>query len=63
KIKGLVITLVLRRLDGMYEDQIEYLKRLKGEREEMRRRAERGEDELDLDEESLSILKKDNDLY
>ncbi len=60
---GLVITLVLRRLDGMYEDQIEYLKRLKGEREEMRRRAERGEDELDLDEESLSILKKDNDLY
>ncbi|MDE7076120.1 MAG: hypothetical protein K2O62_02235, partial [Clostridia bacterium] len=25
---GLVITLVLRRLDGMYEDQIEYLKRL-----------------------------------
>lgn len=60
---GLVISLVLRRLDGMYEDQIEYLKRLKGEREERQRLAERGEDGLELDEESLAILNKDNDLY
>lgn len=60
---GLVITLVLRKLDGMYEDQLEYLKRLKGEREEKQRLAERGEDMLDLDEESFAILNKDNDLY
>ncbi len=60
---GLAITLVLRRLDGMYEDQLEYLKRLKGEREERQRLAERGEDPVELDEESLSILNKDNDLY
>ena len=60
---GLVITLVLRRLDGMYEDQIEYLQRLNGEREEKQRLAERGEDCLDLDEESLAILHRDNDLY
>lgn len=60
---GLVITLVLRRLDGMYEDQMDYLKRLKGEREEKRRLAERGEDVLEFDEESFAILNKDNDLY
>ena len=60
---GLVISLVLRKLDGMYEDQIEYLKRLKGEREEMQRLAERGEDILEFDEESFDILNKDNDLY
>ena len=60
---GLVITLVLRKLDGMYEDQIEYLKRLKGEREEKQRLAERGEDVLEFDEEDFAILNKDNDLY
>lgn len=60
---GVVITAVLRKLDGMYEDQIEYLKRLKGEREEKQRLAERGEDPLELDEESFEILNKDNDLY
>lgn len=60
---GLVITLVMRKLDGMYEDQIEYLKRLKGEREEKQRLAERGEDVLEFDEESFDILNKDNDLY
>ncbi|MDE7379999.1 MAG: hypothetical protein K2N14_03000 [Clostridia bacterium] len=60
---GLVISLVLRKLDGMYEDQIEYLKRVKGEQEENRRRAERMEDGLELDEESLAILNRDNDLY
>lgn len=60
---GLVITLVLRRLDGMYEDQMEYLKRLKGERDEKQRLAERGEDVLEYDEEDFEILKKDNDLY
>lgn len=62
-VMGLVIVLVLRRLDGMFEDQIEYLKRLKGEREERQRLAARGEDGLELDEESLAILNKDNDLY
>ena len=60
---GVVISLVLRKLDGMYEDQIEYLKRLKGEREEKQRLAERGEDPLEMDEESFAILNKDNDLY
>ena len=60
---GLVITLVMRKLDGMYEDQMEYLKRLKGEREEKQRLAERGEDILEFDEESFDILNKDNDLY
>lgn len=60
---GIVISLVLRKLDGMYEDQVEYLKRLKGEREEKQRLAERGEDPMELDEESLAILNKDNDLY
>lgn len=60
---GIAISLVLRKLDGMYEDQVAYLKRLKGEREEKQRLAERGEDVLEFDEEDFAILNKDNDLY
>ncbi len=60
---AIVITLVLRKLDGMYEDQLTYLKRVKGEQEEKRRQAERGEDVLEFDEEDFAVLNKDNDLY
>ncbi len=61
---GLVIILIARRLDGMFEDQKSYLRRLDGEREEKRRRDEFGDEPIEIDEETISILnKRDNDLY
>lgn len=59
---AIIILLVLRRFDGMLEDQITYLKRLTGERmEKMRYNGEDGP--LEIDEDALSILKRDDDLY
>ncbi len=58
---GLVIVLVLRKLDGMMEDQKAYIKRVNGEQK--RERGEISEDLMELDDESLSILNRDNDLY
>lgn len=60
---AVLIAIVLRRFDGMFEDQKSFLTRLDGEREEAKRRAVYG-DELDgIDEEALEILNKQNDLY
>lgn len=58
---GIVIILILRRLDGMFEDQKSYLKRLDAEAQEMRRIDEFGETPIEIDEESLSILNKRDD--
>ena len=57
----LLIILVLRRLDGMFEDQKHYLSRLDDERKEMARRDTYGDEPIDLDEDALSILKRRND--
>ena len=53
-----VIVLIMRKLDGMFEDQKHYLLRLDAERNEMTRRDEFGDEPIEIDEESLSILKK-----
>ena len=55
---GLVIVLILRRLDGMFEDQKHYLLRLEAEREEKRRRDEFGDEPIEIDEQTISILKR-----
>ncbi|MDE6597091.1 MAG: hypothetical protein K2K60_00450 [Clostridia bacterium] len=61
---GIVIILVMRKLDGMFEDQKHFLKRLDNERKEKMRRDNFGDDPVEIDEESISILnKKDDDLY
>ncbi len=61
---ALIIILVLRRLDGMFEDQKHYLLRLDDERKEIARRDTYGDEPIEIDEESLSILKrKDDDEY
>ncbi|MCM1545425.1 MAG: hypothetical protein NC033_00145 [Clostridiales bacterium] len=60
---GLVLVLVLRRIDGMFEDQIIFLKRLDKERKERMRIDQFGENDGIIDEESFNILKKDNDLF
>ena len=59
---ALIIILVMRRLDGMFEDQKHYLKRLDEERRAKSERDEFGDEPIEIDEETLSILKRHNDL-
>lgn len=58
-----VLLLVMRKLDGMFEDQKSYLKRVDKERKERMRRDQFGDEPVEIDEETLSILNRDNDLY
>ena len=61
---GILVILVMRKLDGMFEDQKHYLKRLDAEKKEKQRRDTFGDEPIEIDEESLSILnKKDDSLY
>ena len=61
---GVVLIMIMRRLDGMFEDQKSYLKRVDEERRELARRDEFGDEPVEIDEETMSILrKKDDDLY
>lgn len=63
-VVGLVIILILRRLDGMFEDQRRYLKRLDDERKEKQRRDVYGDEPIEIDEESMAVIKRrDDDLY
>ena len=62
-VMSIVVILVLRKLDGMFEDQKSYLKRLDKERKEKMRRDEFGDEPVEIDEESLDILSRGNDLY
>lgn len=56
--------IVLRKLDGMTEDQNEFLRRLDTERKDRQKVDEFYDTGAELDEEALEILKKsDNDLY
>ena len=55
---GTVLLLILRKLDGMFEDQVHYLKRLDSERREMMRADEFGDEPVEIDEDTISILKK-----
>lgn len=62
-VVALVAILVLRRLDGMFEDQKTYLLRVDKEKRELAEQDEYGEEPIDLDQDALSILKKrDEDL-
>lgn len=58
---GVVLLLILRRLDGMFEDQKHYLKRLDDERKEKMRIDEFGDEPIEIDEDTLSILKRRDD--
>lgn len=61
---SVVIILIMRRLEGMLEWQRSYLKRLDDERKEKQRRDNYGDEPVEIDEESIRILKKkDDDLY
>lgn len=61
---AIIIILVMRRLEGMFEDQKKYLLRKEAERKEKLRRDTYGDEPVEIDEESLSILnRRDDDLY
>ena len=59
----LTVILVMRKLDGMIEDQKAFLKRLDEEKKEKAKRDTFGDEPIEVDEDSLKILKKDDDLY
>lgn len=58
---AVVIVLVFRRLEGMFEDQKKYLRRLDDERKEKMRRDTYGDEPVEIDEDSFTILKKWDD--
>ena len=60
---SVLVLLVMRKLDGMFEEQKSYLKRVDRERKERMRYDSFGDGPVEIDEESLSILNRDNDLY
>lgn len=63
-IMALVVILVLRRLDGMFEDQVEYIKRIDRERREKIRIDQMGENFGEIDEETLKkLIDRDDLLY
>ena len=60
---GIVVILIMRRLDGMFEDQKSYLKRVDRERKEKMRRDTFGDEPVEIDEESFNKIYRDNDIY
>ena len=58
---AIVVIMILRRLNGMFEDQKHYLLRQDRERKELARRDEYGDEPIEIDEESLSILRRWDD--
>lgn len=60
---AVAVLLIMRKLDGMFEDQKSYLKRVDKERRDRMKYDGFGDEPVEIDEEALSILNKDNDLY
>ena len=60
---GVAVLLIMRKLDGMFEEQKSYLKRMDKERKDRMRYDSFGDEPVEIDEEALSILNRDNDLY
>ena len=60
---AIVVIMILRQLNGMFEDQKHYLIRQDKERKELARRDEYGDEPIEIDEDTISILKRwDDDL-
>lgn len=63
-VMGMLSVIVIRRFDGLFEDQKAYLVRIGKMREEQRKRDTFGEELAEIDEEQLSILNNDDsELY
>ena len=57
------VVAILRRFDGMFENQKSFLKKLGKIREEKMSRDELGDEPIEMDEDALSNLQKDDGLY
>ena len=57
----IIAVMIMRRLDGMFEDQKHYLVRQDRERKDLICRDEFGDEPVEIDEESMSILKRWDD--
>lgn len=62
-VMGIISVLIVRRFDGLFEDQKAYLIRIGKIRQDKRRVDTFGEELGEIDDEHLSILNNDNDLY
>lgn len=60
---GVAVLLIMRKLDGMFEEQKRYLTRVDEERKDRMKYDSFGDEPVEIDEQSLSILNRDNDLY
>ncbi len=58
---AVAVIMILRKLNGMFEDQKHYLLRQDRERKELARRDEFGDEPIEIDEETVSILKRWDD--
>ena len=62
-VMAVVVMLIMRKLEGMMEDQKTFLQRKHVERQDKVRRDNYGDELADIDEEALEILNKENDLF
>lgn len=62
-VMAAAVVLVLRRFDGMFENQKSFLSRIDKERRERTRRDEFGDEPVEIDEDTLNILHRDDGLY
>lgn len=62
-IMAAVILPVMRKFDGMFEDQMEFLARVDREKRERMRIDQMGENMGEIDEETLKEMLKNDDLY
>ncbi len=62
-VMAVVVVLVVRMFDGMFEDQISYLKRVDREKRDRLRFDQFGEGLQEIDEETFKKLYRDNDIY
>lgn len=60
---AMVILIPLRKFDGMVEDQKTYLKRLDAERRKKMQMDDYGYEEVELDEQTLKMFKKNDDMF
>lgn len=58
---AVAVIMILRKIDGMFEDQKHFLIRQDKERKDLARRDEFGDEPIEIDEESMSILKRWDD--
>lgn len=58
---AIALVMIFRRMDGFFEDQKHYLLRQDRERRELAARDEFGDEPIEIDEETLSILRRRDD--